>query len=132
MRTSLENTMSKQWENNERSPIEGVYTRVCGCVGVHILTALLQTSILSLLQSNGHAVHRNTRINGSTESHYTETNACHGHYSSLNPFASGIKKVLLYPITGLFSVKIRKKFLAITNFSVNDTMSGQPNKRLIH
>ena len=36
------------------------------------------------------------------------------------------------PITGLFSVKIRKKFLAIKNFSVNDTMSGQPNKRLIH
>ena len=33
---------------------------------------------------------------------------------------------------GLFSVKIRKKFLAIKNFSVNDTMSGQPNKRLIH
>ena len=50
----------------------------------------------------------------------------------INPFASGIKKVLLYPITGLFSVKIRKKFLAIKNFSVNDTMSGQPNKRLIH
>ena len=51
---------------------------------------------------------------------------------SHNPFASGIKKVLLYPITGLFSVKIRKKFLAIKNLSVNDTMSGQPNKRLIH
>ena len=50
----------------------------------------------------------------------------------VNPFASGIKKVLLYPITGLFSVKIRKKFIAIKNFSVNDTMSGQPNKRLIH
>ena len=50
----------------------------------------------------------------------------------INPFASGIKKVLLYPITGLFSVKIRIKFLAIKNFSVNDTMSGQPNKRLIH
>ena len=49
----------------------------------------------------------------------------------LNPFASGIKKVLLYPITGLFSVKIQKKFLAIKNFSVNDTTSGQPNKRLI-
>ena len=49
-----------------------------------------------------------------------------------NPFASGIKKVLLYPITGLFSVKIQKKFLAIKNFSANDTMSGQPNKRLIH
>ena len=51
---------------------------------------------------------------------------------ALNPFASGIQKVLLYPITGLFSVKNRKKFLAIKNFSVNDTMSGQPNKRLIH
>ena len=34
------------------------------------------------------------------------------------------------PYTGLFSVKIQKKFLAIKNFSVNDTMSGQPNKRL--
>ena len=55
------------------------------------------------------------------------------HYTiSLNPFASGIQKVLLSPITGLFSVKIREKFLAIKNFSVNDTMSGQPNKRLIH
>ena len=55
-----------------------------------------------------------------------------GHTKHFNPFASGLKKVLLYPITGLFSVKIQKKFLAITNFSVNDTMSGQPNKRLIH
>ena len=36
------------------------------------------------------------------------------------------------PRTGLFSVKIWKIFLAIKNFSVNDTMSGQPNKRLIH
>ena len=55
-------------------------------------------------------------------------------YSSdmINPFALGIKKVLLYPITGLFSVKIQKKFLATKNFSVNDTMSGQPNKHLIH
>ena len=44
----------------------------------------------------------------------------------VNPFASGIQKVLLSHITGLFSVK------AIKNFSVNDTMSGQPNKRLIH
>ena len=52
--------------------------------------------------------------------------------SVLNPFASGIKKVFLDPITGLFSVKIWKKILAIKNFSVNDTMSGQPNKRLIH
>ena len=53
-------------------------------------------------------------------------------FGGLNPFASGIQKVLLSHITGLFSVKIRKKFLAIKNFSVNDTMSGQPNKRLIH
>ena len=45
-------------------------------------------------------------------------------FKFFNPFASGIKKVLLYPITGLFSVKIQKKFLAIKNFSVNDTMSG--------
>ena len=52
--------------------------------------------------------------------------------TNINPFASGIKKVLLYPITGLFSVKIRKKILVIKNFSVNDTMSGQPNKCLIH
>ena len=53
------------------------------------------------------------------------------HYRNLfNPFASGIQKVFLDPITGLFSVKIRKKFLAIKNFSVNDTMSGQPNKRV--
>ena len=36
-----------------------------------------------------------------------------------------------YPTgTGLFSVKIRKKFLAIKNFSVNETKSGQPNKHL--
>ena len=34
---------------------------------------------------------------------------CLSHVHRLNPFASGIKKVLLYPITGLFSVKIRKK-----------------------
>ena len=52
--------------------------------------------------------------------------------NAINPFASGIKKVLLHPITELFSVKIRNKFLAIKNFSVNDTMSGQPNKHLIH
>ena len=30
-----------------------------------------------------------------------------------NPFASGIQKVLLSPITGLFSMKIKKKFLAL-------------------
>ena len=53
-------------------------------------------------------------------------------FSLFNPLASGIQKVLLSHITGLFSVKIQKKFLAIKNFSVNDTMSGQPNKRLIH
>ena len=51
---------------------------------------------------------------------------------SVTPSLRGIQKVLLSPITGLFSVKIRKEFLAIKNFSVNDTMSGQPNKRLIH
>ena len=39
-------------------------------------------------------------------------------YTFLKPFASGIQKVLLSHITGLFSVKIRKKFLAIKNFSV--------------
>ena len=32
MRTSLKK-LSKQWENNERSPIEGVYTRGCVCGG---------------------------------------------------------------------------------------------------
>ena len=36
------------------------------------------------------------------------------------------------PRVGLFSVKIQKTFLAIKNFSVNETMTGQPNKRLIH
>ena len=50
----------------------------------------------------------------------------------INPFASGLIYFFPDPITGLFSVKIQKKFLAIKNFSVNDTMSGQPNKRLIH
>ena len=35
------------------------------------------------------------------------------------------------PCAGLFSVKIQKKCLAIKNFSVNETMSGQPNKHLI-
>ena len=54
------------------------------------------------------------------------------YVSCFNPFASGIQKVLLYLITGLFSVKILKKFIVIKNVSVNDTMSGQPNKRLIH
>ena len=34
------------------------------------------------------------------------------------------------PRAGLFSVKIQKKFLAINNFFVNETKSGQPNKRL--
>ena len=48
----------------------------------------------------------------------------------LNPFASGIQKVLLYPITGLFSVKNQKKFLAIKNFSVND-MDNQINASFI-
>ena len=44
------------------------------------------------------------------------------HHVLINPFASGIQKVLLSHIAGLFSVKIRKKILAIKNFSVNDTM----------
>ena len=34
------------------------------------------------------------------------------------------------PLCGVFSVKIRKKFLAINNFSVNETKSRQPNKCL--
>ena len=42
---------------------------------------------------------------------------------TFNQFTSGI----LYFI---FSVKIRKRFLAINNFSVNETKPGQPNKRL--
>ena len=49
-----------------------------------------------------------------------------------NPFASGILYIFPVPHAGFFSVKIRKKFLAIKNFSVNETMSGQPNKCLIH
>ena len=32
----------------------------------------------------------------------------------------------------IFSENSGKKFLAIKNVSVNETMSGQPNKRLIH
>ena len=36
------------------------------------------------------------------------------------------------PLCGIIFSKNLKKFLAITNFSVNETMSGQPNKRLIH
>ena len=35
-RTSPKKTKSKQWENNERSPIKGVYTRGCVRVCVHI------------------------------------------------------------------------------------------------
>ena len=35
------------------------------------------------------------------------------------------------PRGGLFSVKIRKTFLAMKNLFVNETMSGPPNKRLI-
>ena len=37
-----------------------------------------------------------------------------------------------YIFAGLFSVIICKKFLAIKNVSVNETMSGQPNKCFIH
>ena len=36
------------------------------------------------------------------------------------------------PRTGLFSVKSRKKILAINNFFVNEMKSRQPNKCLIH
>ena len=50
----------------------------------------------------------------------------------LNPLHVGYIIFFPDPQTGLFSVKIQKKFLAIKNFSVNDTMSGQPNKHLIH
>ena len=48
--------------------------------------------------------------------------------SVFNQFTSGI----FFPVSraGLFSVKIQKKFLAINNFFVNETKSGQPNKRL--
>ena len=54
---------------------------------------------------------------------------------SIGTFLTPSRRVYyFFPVlpAGLFSVKIQKKFLAITNFSVNDTMSGQPNKRLIH
>ena len=47
-----------------------------------------------------------------------------------NQFTSGI--FFPVPHVGLFSVKILNKFLAIKDFSVNETMSGQPNKHLIH
>ena len=53
-------------------------------------------------------------------------------YFVLNPFASGILYFFRFPRAGLFSVKIRTKFLAIKNLSVNEVMSGQPNKSLIH
>ena len=42
------------------------------------------------------------------------------------------KDFLRSPHTGLFSVKIQKKILAINNFFVNETKSRQPNKRLIY
>ena len=48
--------------------------------------------------------------------------------SVFNQFTSGILYFFPGPRAGLFSVKIRKKFLAIINFSVNETKSGQPNK----
>ena len=50
----------------------------------------------------------------------------------LKPLHVGFNIFFPDPQTGLFSVKIRKNILAIKHFSVNDTMSGQPNKRLIH
>ena len=42
--------------------------------------------------------------------------------------------IIFFPVprAGLFSVKIQTKLLAIKHFSVNETMSGQPNKCLIH
>ena len=54
-------------------------------------------------------------------------------YLLVNQFTSGILYFFQSPRTGLFSVKIRKEFLAINNIVfVNETESGQPNKRLIH
>ena len=36
------------------------------------------------------------------------------------------------PLYGIIFSEISEKFLAINNFFVNETKSGQPNKRLIH
>ena len=47
-----------------------------------------------------------------------------------NKFTLGILYFFPVPRAGLFSVKIQKKFLAINNFSVNETKFGQPNKCL--
>ena len=50
-----------------------------------------------------------------------------------NPFALGILYFFWSPVQDYFQWKFeKKKILAITKFSVNETMSGQANKRLIH
>ena len=43
-----------------------------------------------------------------------------------------IKFFLTSPLCGIIFSENLEKFLAIKNFSVNETMFGQPNKRLIH
>ena len=57
-----------------------------------------------------------------------------GYSNYLPRLTVHVGHIIFFPVprAGLFSVKIRKKFLAIQNFFVNETMSGQPNKRLIH
>ena len=50
--------------------------------------------------------------------------------SVMKGFTSGILFFFSVPCAGLFSVKNRKKFLAINNFFVNETKSGHPNKHL--
>ena len=47
-------------------------------------------------------------------------------------YALHVENIIFFPIpyAGLFSVKIWEKFLAINNFVVNETKSGQPNKCL--
>ena len=45
-----------------------------------------------------------------------------------------VRNIIFFPVprAGLFSVKIRKKILAINSFSVNETKSRQPNKFLVN
>ena len=50
----------------------------------------------------------------------------------INQFTLGILYIFPGPRAGLFSVKIWKKFLAINNFSVNETKSGQPINAFSH
>ena len=50
----------------------------------------------------------------------------------INQLTSGILYFFQSPVRDYFQWKFGKKFLAIKNFSVNETMSGQPNKRLSH